>query len=114
MPVQLKSLALNDLITGTAAASTDTVYTASNGIAQIDQATAYNTSASAVTLHVYILAPSVAATAAAPIVSKSVGASAGIILSELIAHKVPSGGSIQAYAGTTDVIRLSVSGVEVQ
>lgn len=114
MPVNLKSMALNSLIAGTTAGTATTVYTANNGIGQIDQATAYNSDAAAITLYIYILPSGTAATAVDPIDSVSVPAGQSVILNKLISHKVPSLGSVQCYAGTTNKIRVSLSGVEVQ
>lgn len=114
MAVNFKSFALNDQIAGTSDASPDTLYTANNGIAQIRKATARNTDASAVTVDIYILPNGTAASSAQPIVSKSVGAGSTVSIPEIEGHVVPDTGTIQAFAGTTNVIYLSISGIEIQ
>lgn len=111
MAVTPKSLALNDQISGTAAGSTDTLYTASNVTAQIDAFTVTNTDASAVNINLFILPSGTAATSVDPII-KSVPANSQVIVSEIIGHKIPKDGSLQAFAGTTNVLRATVSGVE--
>lgn len=111
MGVTVKSLALNDQIAGTSAAATDTLYTAP-AVAQIDQATAYNAHTSAVLLSIYILASGVAATSVNPAWVQSIATGESVVLDGIIGHKVPLGGSIQAFAGTTAVVRVSISGAE--
>jgi hypothetical protein len=111
MAVTPKSLALNDQIAGTSDAATDTLYTANNGTAQIDAFTAINTSVSAVDISIYILPSGVAATAASPVIV-SVPANSQVIIADLIGHKIPKSGSIEAFAGTTNVLRVIASGVE--
>lgn len=112
MAYSLKSLALNDEIAGTSAGSSDTLYTATNVIAQIDMATAYNSSVSAEDIYIYVLPSGVAATSVNPVSKVNVAANSTAILSQLIGHKVPAGGSVQAYAGTTAVISVTISGGE--
>jgi hypothetical protein len=111
--VTYKNLALNDQITGTAAASVDDVYTQSSGVSQINSASVYNSSASSVTIFVYILASGVAATSVDPVCRKTIAAGASEPLDVLIGHIVPNAGTVKAYAGTTNVLRLTISGVEV-
>ena len=111
MAVTPKSLALNDQITGTAAASADTLYTANNGVAQIDAFTVVNPSGSGVEISIYILPDGVAATTVDPIF-KTVAANTQLIVPEVIGHKVPKLGTIQAFAQTTNVLRVIASGVE--
>ena len=112
MAYQLKSLAINDQITGTAFGSADVLYTATNVTAQIDMATAYNNDGSAVIITVFILDSGQSAAADNEITNVSVPAGDSVILTELIGHKVPSGGTIEAFAGTTNVIRVTISGGE--
>lgn len=113
MAYELQSLALNDTITGTTSGTTDTLYTASKVITQIDMVTAYNSSGTAATIDVYIVPSGGTASGTNPIISgKSVGNGATVILSELIGHKVPIDGTIQAFASTTNVIHVTISGGE--
>lgn len=114
MAVNFSSFALNDQISGTTDAAPDTLYTASNGTAQIRKATAFNNSGSAVTVDIYILPSGGSASSTEPIVSKSVGMATTVSLSELEGHVVPDGGRIQAFAGTANVIFVSLSGIEIQ
>ena len=113
MSVAIKQLVANDQIAGTAAGSTDTLYTASNLTAQINAATAYNADASAVTLTLYILPSGVAATSVDPVSVQSIAAGESAILSDLIGHAIPKDGTLEAYAGTTNVIRVTASGIEI-
>ena len=111
MAVTPKSLALNDQITGTTNATTDTLYTANNGTAQIDAFTVINTTGGAADISIYILPTGVAATAAYPMIV-SVPANSQVIIPDLIGPKIPKGGAIEAFAGTTNVLRVIASGVE--
>lgn len=112
MAVSVKSLTLNDQITGTSDASTDTLYTASGVRAQVAQASAYNGHTGPVVLSVYVLASGESASAVDPVCVVSVTNAETAALPELIGHVVPDGGTIQAFAGTTNVVRVSVSGIE--
>lgn len=113
MAVTYKSFTLNDQITGASNAAVDTLMTASSGVAQINTATVYNSSASSIKLSVYILASGIAATAVDPVWTQDVPATSSAIISGLIGHLVPNLGSLAAFAGTTNVLRVSVSGIEI-
>lgn len=114
MGVTVKNLALNDQIAGTSSAAVDTLYSAPAGaVGVIEQATAYNAYGSAVVLTLYILASGVAATSVDPVEVVTINAGEAAILTRLIGHRVPKGGSLAAFAGTTAVVRVSVSGSEV-
>ncbi len=112
MAVTYKSLALNDLIAGTSSAGVDTLFTASSGVAQINTMTAYNNSGSSVRLSVYILGSGVTAASVDPIWAQDIAATSSAVIN-VIGHLVPNGGSLAAFAGTTNVIRVSVSGIEI-
>lgn len=112
MAVTYKSLDLNDQITATTT-TVDTLFTSSSGVTQINTATAYNNSGSSVTLFCYILAAGVAASTVDPIWRLDIPANSSAILTGLIGHVVPNLGSLGAYAGTTNVIRVSISGIEI-
>jgi len=111
MAVTPKSLALNDQIAGTSDAAVDTLYTANNGIAQIDALTVINSDSSARDISIYILADDIAATTVSP-VFKSIPANGQLIISDLIGHKIPQGGTLAAFASVTNVLRVIASGVE--
>lgn len=111
MAVAPASLALNDELTATTVGAAETLYTSSNVITQIDAVTVTNAHGSAVDVSLYILASGEAATAADPII-KSIPAGGQAIISELIGHKIPKGGTIQGFAGTTNVLRVTASGVQ--
>lgn len=110
MTINRVNLSLNDGISSVSATARDLVYSATNGIANIASATAYNSDAAAVDLYVAILT-NTALTGTVQFIEKvTIGAGARESLANLIGHNVPSGGSIQAYAGTADVIYLTISG----
>lgn len=114
MAVDYTNFAINDSITGTAAASADTLYSSSNGRALINQATAHNAdTTSSVTVYFYILPSGVAAADVAPIWKQVIAAGGSVILDGLLGHVVPSGGSIQAYASTADDAKVTLSGAEI-
>lgn len=113
MSITHKNLCLNDQIAGTADSSVDTLYTSSNVAAVINQATAYNGHTGAVVLYVYILASGSAATSVDPVAIKTVNNGETVTLADLLGHTVPKNGTIKAYAGTTNVVRVSISGVEI-
>lgn len=113
MAVSYKSFDLNDLIAGTSNAAVDTLLTSSSGVAQINTATVYNNSGSSVKLSVYILASGVAASSVDPLWTQDIPATSSAILTGLIGHVVPNLGTLAAFAGTTNVLRVTVSGIEI-
>lgn len=112
MAVTVKSLALNDLIAGTAAGSADTLYTANNGIAQISQATAYNKGAGANDLYVYVMASGGSPGTDNILTKISVPAGESVVISKLVGHHVPKSGFVAMYAATTNEVTVTLSGVE--
>jgi len=113
MSVSIKQLVGNDQIAGTTDATVDTLYTASNLTAQISAATVYNAHGSAVTISFYILPNGVAATAVDPVAVQSIATVESAIITDLIGHVIPKDGTLVAFAGTTNVLRASVSGLEI-
>lgn len=105
--------AINDQITATSSASPDTLYTNSSGSGHVEAATAYNSSGSSVLLSVYILPSGVAASSVDPAWVQTIAATSAVILDGLIGRQVPNGGTIKAFAGTTNVIRVNIDGQEV-
>lgn len=112
MTVTVMSVALNDRIAGTSDTTTDTLYTASGGLVQIAQASAYNGHTSPVAVSVYILASGQSASSVDPVCVETITNAEASSLGCLIGQVIPEGGSVQAFAGTTNVIRMSVSGIE--
>lgn len=113
MTVSLANFALNKPIVGTTDATADTLYTASNGAGQINNATAYNSDGSAVKLSLYVLPPGVAADAVDPTWEQEIPAGRSVILPGLLGHTVPANGTIQAFAGTTAVVSVTISGATI-
>jgi hypothetical protein len=113
MSVSIKQLVANDQITGITDATVDTMYTASNLTAQINAATVHNSDVSAVDISVYILPSGVAATAVDPVAVQNIAAGESEVLADLIGHVVPKDGTLVAFAGTTNVLRVTVSGLEI-
>ena len=113
MPVSIKQLVSNGQIVGTTDATADTLYTASNLVAQINAFTAHNANVSAVTLSVYILTDGVDASAVDPVAVESIPAGESLIFSDLLGHVIPKDGTLEAFAGTTNVVRVTASGLEI-
>ena len=112
MAITLSSLVLNDQIAGTTSGTTDTLYTSTGVITQIDQATAYNAHSSPVLLSVYIVPSGGSAASLDPVCVATINNAESAILTELIGHKMPSGSTLEAFAGTTAVVRVTVSGIK--
>lgn len=113
MPVTYKNLSLNHLVNATTSASPDVLDVANNGNSQINAATAINTDTSSRTLYIYILPSNVSASTVAPVSVVEIPADSTQTLDELIGHIIPKSGSIQAYSSVSDVIRVSLSGIEI-
>jgi hypothetical protein len=114
MPITMKELVTNDTIAGSTAGTVDTLYTATGVRAHITAFTVANVSASPVTLTVYILASGVAATAAGPVAVQSIPALGTAIVSDVLGHIVPTGGTIKAFTSTGSTVVVSnVSGFEI-
>lgn len=105
-----RAMALGDLIAGTSDASPDTLHNQSSGVGLISAATAFNSSASSETLSVYILPAGGDAASVDPIWVQDIAAGEAAILTGLLGQVVPNGGSIVAFASTTDVVRVTISG----
>lgn len=115
MSVKWGSFALNDNITATSATSREVVYTANNGIAEINHATIKNTSGStAYDVYVYIKTDSTVSGTLQEIEKINVGADSTVTLSKLISHRVPSGGTIQAHVSSGSDCYITISGDERQ
>lgn len=112
MAVNVTALATNDQIAGTSDASPDTLYTATGVKAQIAQITAYNAHTAPVAVSVYIVESGGTAAAIDPVAVQSIPNGAASSIVEMIGHVVPDGATIQAFAATTAVIRITASGIE--
>lgn len=114
MSVTYKNFSINDSVSGTSNAATDTLYTCSSGRGLINQATIKNADASnSVTVHFYILISGGDPTTVSPIWSQEVAAGESAIVDGLLGHVVPSGGTIRAYASTADDAKVTISGTEI-
>lgn len=113
MSLSFKALASNSQVSATSAAAANTVYTATNVHAQITGFTAYNSAAASVVLSLYILTSGQSAASVLPIASQRIQPGTSAVIKDILGHVVPKNGTIKAFAGTTNVIRLTASGVEV-
>lgn len=115
MSVKWASFTLNDNVTATSATSREVLYTANNGIAEINHATVKNTSTTtAYDVYIYIKTDSTISGALQDIEKVNVGAESTITLSKLISHRVPSGGTIQAHVSSGSDCYITISGDERQ
>ncbi len=114
--INLKELALNKLCDTSSATARTLGYSATNGVAQIDQFTVYNKSATtAYDIFICISSNTTLSGTLQPICKINVGSGVTEIANKLIAHKVPSGGSIQFYdSGSAADLFVSIGGVERQ
>lgn len=110
MSISRVNFALNELVVSVDPAARTLIYSASNGTGNIAAATAYNSDASAVDVTVCILDDSTLTGPARITETVSVPAGGVVSLANLIGHNIPANGSIQAYAGTTNVVSLVLSG----
>lgn len=99
------------LVTGTGATTRSVVASADNGAMQINQITCRNTSAGSLTVYFYIKTDTTTSGTIYPVDSVSVGAGATEIITKMLNHIVPSGGSIQAYdsSGAANYVTVSCS-----
>lgn len=110
MATRPQSMALNDLIAGISAASPDTLYDQIDGIGTIGMAVAYNSSAGSETVSVYVLDNANDAADVDPTWVQEIPAGRSVILPGLIGQVIPNDGKIQAFASTTNVVQLTISG----
>lgn len=91
-----------------------THYTATNKSAIIQRATAFNASAGAVTVDCWLFATGGTAGDSNKIFEgKSIAANATISLSELEGHVIPRNAVLQMQSGTSGVVTVTLSGLEV-
>lgn len=115
MSVKWASFTLNDNVTATSATSREVLYTATNGIAEVNHATVKNMSSStAYDVFIYIKTDSTISGTLQEIEKINVGADTTVTLSKLISHRVPSGGTIQAHVSSGSDCYITISGDERQ
>ena len=119
MAVNLVAIASNDQIAGTADSSVDTLYTSTGVVTQINQITVANSTASPQTMSFWILPSGVAATASPATWVQIVAAGdagsldAPTIISGLLGHVIPVGGTLKACCLTTNVCYVTASGIAI-
>lgn len=111
--VTIKSLATNDLISGTSDAAVDTLYFANSVTAQLNTVTCYNSHTLPVKVTFYIAQFNVAVTGHKPAWVQTIAAGKSEIIAGLAGHVIPFAGALQAFAGTTNVIQVNASGMEI-
>ena len=115
MSFTLNNFLLNTQITSISATDRQLAYTASNGIAQIDQITVKNSNVStAYDVFVYIVSDTTTTGTVVEIQKKNIAADTTVSFEMLIGHKVPSGGSIQVHSTSATDTYLTISGSERQ
>lgn len=99
------------LVTGTTSTTRSVVANADNGALKVNQITCRNTTAGAITVYFYIKTDTVTTGTIYPIDSVSVGANTTEIITKMLNHIVPNGGSIQAYdsSGAANYVTVSCS-----
>ncbi len=110
MATTAKALVTNYSISATATADANTLLTAAD-LSQITKATVYNSHSSAVTVKFYLVSEE--GTASTPIAAQSIPATSSAAISELNGHVIPKTSMLQAEAGTTSVISVNISGLEI-
>lgn len=119
MAVTLTQIAANDQIAGTDDSTVDTLYTSTGGVTQINSITVSNSSSSALFMSFWILPSGVAATASPATWTQFVSAGGGgtldatTIISGLLGQVIPTGGTLKACAGVTNVGYVTASGILV-
>lgn len=107
------TIAINDVIASTTSTSPDTCYTSSSGRTIIQSATVQNQSASSIAITFHILGSAESPTATNHCWTTTVAANETKIMDGLIGRRIPNGGTLRAYAGTTNVLTFSADGVAV-
>lgn len=120
MAVTLKTIASNDEIASVndGGTTTDTLHTASAGPTQINQITVVNTSTTVAQLVTFwVLDSSTAASSVDPTWAEVVPVSAGSglhswkIVSGLLGHVIPTGGTLKCSTTTAAVLSVTASGI---
>jgi hypothetical protein len=115
MAITWKSFCLNTNVDSSSSTSRKLLYTASNGVAEINNATITNTGGAAVDVSLCIATNATLSGTLQPIETVSVGAGSTASVAKAIAHRVPASGTIQAYASTTTYsCYITISGDERQ
>ena len=116
MAITWKSFALNEQITSSSATSRQVIYTASNGIGEINSATVWNASTTAsADVSIYIKSDSTTSGTLTPVDTVSVGLSSSASIAKAVSHRVPASGTIQvSMSTTTQDCYITISGDERQ
>lgn len=113
MAVKAITIAINDQITSTTATAPDVVFTSTDGQTLINAATIMNTSASSITVTFQLLPTGVSASSTNHCWTQTIAAGATEIVSGLIGRSIPNLGTLNAYAGTTNVLYFSANGTSI-
>lgn len=115
MSVKWGSFSLNENIASTSATSRDLIYSATNGVAEINKATVRNTSnTDARDVSFCILSDTTATGTVQVLDTVTVGTESTVNLTNLVSHRVPSGGSIQMFVDAGSDCYVTISGDERQ
>ena len=122
MAVALVAIASNDKIASVSdgGTTTDTLYTSAGVTTQINQITCVNTSTTvAQWVSFWILPSGVAASTVPPVWEQAIPVSVGsgidavAIISGLLGHIIPSGGTLKCSTFTTNVVTVNASGIAI-
>jgi len=121
MAVNLVAICSNDQITSVddSGTTTDTLYTSTGGVTQINSITVMNTSTSLLWVSFWILPSGVAASSVPATWTQEISAGAGGVLdaseiiSGLLGHIIPLGGTLKCSTTTTAVVTVTASGILV-
>lgn len=116
MAITWKELVLNQQITSSSATSRQVVYTANNGIAEINAATVWNSNTtSSAEVSLYIKTDSTTSGSLTAIDKVNVAADSSASIAKAVSHRVPASGTIQVIMSTTTQdCYISISGDERQ
>lgn len=116
MSIKWNSFSLNEQITSSSPTSRQVVYTASNGIGEINSATVWNNSTTAsADVSLYIKSDSTTSGSLTPIDKVSVGTQSSASIAKAVSHRIPTSGTVQVIMNTTTQdCYITISGDERQ
>lgn len=112
MAITHSSMALNVEVTETSATSRQLLYSANNGVATIEKFTVANDEGAAYDISILIASNQTLSGAVVFQEVVNVGANATEAITNIVGHKVPSGGSIQAISSNATGLHVTISGIE--
>lgn len=112
MAITMKSMALGTQITSTSATARQLVYTANNGVAQIDQITAKNVNVASQDVYVYFKSDATTSGTLEEIQRISISPDSTAQFDKCIGHKIPASGTIQVHSNTATDTYITISGIE--